>query len=155
MNIWKASGACVLAAALPLGAGAQTPDLRAAAREIIKSDAAFAQSVAGKNREKFLTFIAEATTFNGGTPEEIHGRDAVMKEWSDFFLPDGPTLTWTPIKGEVIGAGNVGYTTGRSVFRRKGTDGKVTERRGEYVTVWRKQADGTWKVVFDAGSTLP
>ena len=40
----------------------------------------FAQSVADKNREKFLSFIAESTTFNGGTPNEIHGRDAVMEE---------------------------------------------------------------------------
>ena len=78
-----------------------------------------------------------------------------MTAWSDFFTPDGPTLTWTPIKGEVIGAGDVGYTTGRSLFRQKSADGKVTERRGQYLTVWRKQADGSWKVVFDTGSTLP
>jgi ketosteroid isomerase-like protein len=155
MNVWKASGAWVLAAALPIGAAAQTSVPRAAADEIIKSDAAFAKSVADKDRETFLTFIADATTFNGGTRNEIHGRGAVMKEWADFFLPDGPTLTWTPIKGEVIGAGDVGYTTGRSVFRQKGPDGKITERRGEYLTAWRKQADGSWKVVFDTGSTLP
>ena len=29
------------------------------------------------------------------------------------------------------------------------------ERRGEYLTVWRKQRDGSWKVIFDTGSTLP
>jgi len=78
-----------------------------------------------------------------------------MKDWSDFFDPNGPTLSWTPTKGEVIGAGDLGYTTGRSLLRITGTDGKVTERRGEYLTVWRHQPDGSWKVVFDTGSTLP
>jgi ketosteroid isomerase-like protein len=41
------------------------------------------------------------------------------------------------------------------VFRQKEASGKVTERRGQYVTIWRKQPDGSWKVVFDTGSTLP
>jgi ketosteroid isomerase-like protein len=158
MNLWKASGACVVGAIctmLSVDVQAQSPTLQSAADQIVKSDAAFAQSVADKNREKFLTFIAEVTTFNGGTPNELRGRDAVMKGWEDFFAPDGPTLTWAPIKGEVFGAGDFGYTTGRSVFRQKGADGKVTERRGQYLTVWRKQVDGAWKVVFDTGSNLP
>lgn len=123
--------------------------------QIMKADADFAQGVAQKNRERFLSFLADATTFNGGTAAELHGRDAVMESWGDFFAPDGPTLSWTPTKGEVIGAGDLGYTTGRSLFQSKGPTGAVTERRGEYLTVWRKQADGSWKVVFDTGSTLP
>jgi len=138
-----------------VGAQGSAPELKAAGDAILRSDAAFAQSVAEKNREKFLSFIAETTTFSGGTANELHGRDAVMKAWADFFKPDGPTLSWTPIKGEVIGAGDVGYTTGRSVYREKDAGGKVTERRGQYVTVWRKQPDGSWKVVFDTGSTGP
>ena len=31
----------------------------------------------------------------------------------------------------------------------------AAERRGEYLTVWKKQRDGTWQVIFDTGSTLP
>ena len=121
----------------------------------MKADADFAESVAQRNRERFLTFLADATTFNGGTPGEIHGRDTVMKEWADFFDPSGPTLTWAPTKAEVIGAGDLGYTTGRSIFRGRGADGTIQERHGEYLTVWRRQRDGSWKVVFDTGSTLP
>ena len=150
---WAIGAVIILAST---SAGAQTPgNLKAAADQILKSDAAFARSVAEKNREAFLSFIAEVTTFNGGTANELHGRDAVMKAWADFFAPDGPTLSWTPLNGEVVGAGDVGYTTGRSVYRQKGADRKVTERHGQYITVWRKQPDGSWKVVFDTGSTLP
>jgi len=77
----------------------------AEAAQIMKADADFAQAVAGKDRARFLSFLAEVTTFNGGSPSELHGRDAVMKEWNDFFTPDGPTLSWTPARGEVVGAG--------------------------------------------------
>jgi ketosteroid isomerase-like protein len=128
---------------------------QAASREIVQADTEFARAVAERNRERFLSFIADVTTFNGGSANELRGRDAVMKDWDDFFDPNGPTLTWTPTKGEVIGAGDVGYTAGRSLFRARAVDGSLTERRGEYLTVWRRQRDGSWKVVFDTGSTLP
>jgi len=134
---------------------AQAPAHAADAAAILKADADFAQSVAQKNRARFLSFIAEVTTFNGGSAQELRGRDAVTKGWDDFFQPDGPTLSWTPTGSEVVGAGDLGYTTGRSLFRAKGADGAVIERRGEYLTVWRRQADGAWKVIFDTGSTLP
>jgi len=148
-----AAGAILLAST---GVVAQRPpDLEAAAAQIVKADAEFARSVAERNRDRFLSFIADATTFGGGSANELRGKDAVWQAWSDFFAPAGPTLTWTPRKGEVIGAGDVGYTTGRAVMRARGADGKLTERQTEYLTVWKKQADGSWKVIFDAGSTLP
>ena len=147
-----ASAALCLAAASPVAAQAAHPTETA---QIMKADADFAKAVADRNREQFLSFIADVTTFNGGSPSELHGRDAVWKEWSEFFSADGPTLSWKPTRAEVVGAGDLGYTTGRSVFRGKGPDGKMAERQGEYVTVWRKQRDGSWKVIFDTGSTLP
>jgi ketosteroid isomerase-like protein len=125
------------------------------AAAIMQADAAFAAAVAAHDRARFLTFIADVTTFNGGTANEIRGRDAVMKSWSDFFDPDGPTLTWAPTSAAVIGAGDLGYSTGSSVLKGKDAKGALVERRGEYLTVWRKQADGAWRVVFDTGSTLP
>lgn len=121
----------------------------------MKADADFAQSVAQRNRERFLSFLADVTTFGGGAPDELRGRDAVMKGWSDFFEPNGPTLAWTPTRGDVIGAGDVGYTTGTALLKGRRPDGTPVERRSEYLTVWKKQTDGSWKVIFDTGSTLP
>lgn len=122
---------------------------------IMRADADFAQAVAARDRTRFLSFLAEATTFGGGTNGEVHGRDAVMKDWSGFFEAGGPTLSWTPTRAGVVGAGDLGFSTGRSVFRAKDASGGPVERLGEYLTVWRKQQDGSWRVVFDTGSTLP
>lgn len=134
---------------------AQAQAHAAEAAAIMQADTDFARAVAERDKTRFLTFLADATTFNGGTPGEIHGRDAVMKDWSDFFDPAGPTLSWTPTRADVFGAGDLGYSTGRSLFRAKNAAGAMVERRGEYLTVWRKQPDGAWRVVFDTGSTLP
>ena len=84
MTTRKASGACVITLFVSAMASAQAPDFKAAADEIVKSDAAFSRSVAEKNREQFLSFIAEITTFNGGTvttgEREIEPAEAAIVE---------------------------------------------------------------------------
>ena len=49
-------------------------------------------------------------------------------------------------------AGDLGYTLGtwQSTHYNEAGKGQVTT--GKYVTIWRKQADGSWKVVFDGGN---
>lgn len=130
--------------------------VKAGTDAIMKADRDFNQAVADRDLKRFLSFLAEEATFNGGTPDEMRGRDAVAKGWAPFFSPTGPRLAWRPLKGEVIGHGDVGYTIGAWERQTPAADGKpASVSRGNYVTVWRKEGDGSWKVVFDTGSSFP
>jgi ketosteroid isomerase-like protein len=106
---------CLIAGGMRLSA--QKPDIPAARAAIMKADEDFNQSVADRNKERFLSLIADAATFGGGTGNEQKGKDAIWKGWSVFFDPKGPTLTWHPSKAEVLAGGDVGYTTGFSELR--------------------------------------
>jgi ketosteroid isomerase-like protein len=64
-------------------------------------------------------------------------------------------LTWSPLKVEVSDDGTLGYTWGRYGFTSKGKDGKVDSSEGIYLTIWRRQADGSWKFVYDGAPQLP
>ena len=122
----------------------------------MKADADFNQAVADRDLNRFLSFIGEPVTFNGGTPDEIHGRDAVAKEWAPFFQANGPRLTWKPTKAEILGHGDLGYTVG-SWERRAAPVGQAPATavtRGNYLTVWKKQPDGAWRIAFDTGSSF-
>lgn len=55
----------------------------------------------------------------------------------------GPPLVWWPLLAGISRAGDFGYTTGPFTY-----DGKPG---GSYFTVWKKQADGGWKWVYDGG----
>jgi len=51
-------------------------------------------------------------------------------------------------------SGDLGYTTGPWEFRQNGIDDKEVAY-GNFVTLWKKQADGTWKVLVDLGISNP
>jgi ketosteroid isomerase-like protein len=144
----------ILTASACLG-GAQPTEYPADTAAIMEADRSFNRAVADRDTDRFRSFIAEGATFNGGTPEEIRGHDRIVQEWAPYFAADGPRLTWTPTAGEVIGGGDLGLTVGD--WERRGTSptGAPTTSRGQYLTIWRKQSDRSWKIVYDTGSTRP
>jgi ketosteroid isomerase-like protein len=109
------------------------------AREI-----AFAKTMADRDPEACLTFIApEAVFFNGNEP--IRGRDAVARAWTPLFEgPDAP-FSWYPDTVVVLDSGNLAHSSGPVL-------GAGGEQVGRFNTVWRREPDGAWLVVFDKGS---
>ena len=119
---------------------------------IAEADRAFCRAVAAKDLKAFGDLIAEDAVFHGRAGR-IHGRAAIVKAWSGFFDPKGKTtLTWEPDRAEIAASGDLGYTLGASVFKGVDKDGRPAERRGRYVTIWRKTAGSPWQVVVDIGS---
>lgn len=81
------------------------------------------------------------------------GKEAMTKRYHEMFSDASVTLKWEPINGEMFASGKMGYTTGKFVMRFKDDDGRMKESTGRYITVWRKQKDGSWKIVTDTGSS--
>ena len=130
---------------------AQTPSPRAAAEAaMMKADRDFDRAAADRDMTRFLSFVAENAAFDSA---DGRGPEAVRKAWAPFFESGGPTLRWTPTRAEALVAADVGYTIG--TWERHAKDGRGNEvvRRGQYLTVWRKQKDGAWRAEFDTGST--
>ena len=56
---------------------------------------------------------------------------------------------------DISSSGDLGYTYGTFEFRSKDKDGKPTVDYGKYTSIWKKQADGSWKVALDMGNSSP
>ena len=109
------------------------------AREI-----AFAKTMADRDFEAFLTFVSEeAIFFDGETPHR--GRDAISALWAPLFEGDAAPFSWHPDRVEALESGDLALSTG-AVFTPSG------ETAGRFNSIWRKEADGVWRVVFDKGS---
>ncbi len=132
-------------------AAAQTASVRRAAEAaMLKADRDFNQAMADHDMKRFVSFVASDAAFDSA---EGRGPDAVGKAWAPFFQPNGPSIRWEPTKAEALVAGDVGYTVGTWERHSKDAAGKAVVRHGQYLTVWRKQKDGSWAATFDTGST--
>ena len=76
------------------------------------------------------------------------GKMAFIEKFGSQVGPK--TLTWEPLKAEVAGSGELGYTWGN--WKYVSTD---TTYYGNYFTIWKKQDDGRWKVALDGGNSTP
>ncbi|HZZ19361.1 MAG TPA: DUF4440 domain-containing protein [Opitutaceae bacterium] len=84
-------------------------------------------------------------------------KKAREKAGAAFKAGPDPTfsLTWSPSKVETSQDGTLGYTWGRYSFTTHGKDGKDSVDTGIYLTIWRRDSNGAWKVAYDGSPELP
>jgi ketosteroid isomerase-like protein len=146
-----------LAFALITGACAPSPPSEEAREELMEVDRAFCQAAVAKGRTAaFLEYMApEGVIYPWqGTPIEGIDRFQELAEQAGKGIAE-PTFMWEPLFAEVAESGELGYTLGRYTATLDGPEGPQLVRRGHYVTIWKKQEDGSWKFVFDSGNQIP
>ncbi|MGA7106804.1 MAG: nuclear transport factor 2 family protein [Terracidiphilus sp.] len=116
-------------------------------------EARFAKDVAERGGAAFADWFAEDGVALGNGTAPVVGKVAIAK--SAAWSPREYQLTWTPTDGTMGPSGDMGYTWGHFEGHSKDANGNPVTTSGRYITIWRKQADGSWKVVLDAGANEP
>lgn len=118
----------------------------AAEEEVRKAERAFAKAFADRDQAAFFAFVLDDAHFlgPGGT---LSGRDQVKEVWSRFFAEKTAPFAWEPRRVHANAAGDLALSMGPITAK----DGQPL---GQYVSIWRRQQDGSWKVAFD-GPGLP
>jgi ketosteroid isomerase-like protein len=99
--------------------------------------------------EKYFSYYAaDATVYPTGMPK-VSGTQAIRDGMTQIMSIPGFALQWTPVRAEVSASGDIGYTTGTTVVTMNNGAGNPVTERGKYLQVWKKQADGQWKVTED------
>jgi ketosteroid isomerase-like protein len=119
---------------------------------LVESERAFARTSVEKGvRASFLEYFADNCVSFAPAPGDARAR--LLARPAPKTLP--PTvLNWHPIYADISQAGDMGYTTGPSTFVDNGPQHRPNYY-GFYFSVWKKQADGNWKVVLDIGTETP
>jgi ketosteroid isomerase-like protein len=139
--------ALLLSAGISAAVGqAQTQtDLTALAGQVRETERAFAKTMADRNHPAFVSFLADDTVFLGD-PQTLRGRTAVAVAWKAFYDAPQAPFSWEPDRVEVLDSGTLALSSG-PVRDPAGT------RVGTFNSVWRRDAAGAWKIVFDKGCT--
>ena len=125
---------------------------QSALREMVKTEQAFSKMAEEKNtRDAFLAFIADdGLLFRPGA---VNGKKWLLEHPAPP-TDKKPLLAWQPLFAGMSASGDLGFTTGPWEFKADVKDDKPAGY-GHFVTVWKKQADGTWKFVVDLGVSHP
>lgn len=139
----KRAGTIAAAALLCVAGWAAAAEAPAALEEQLrKAETSFAKSMADRDHAAFAAHLAADAVFFGR--EVRRGKDAVAQAWKGFFEPAQAPFSWAPSEVAVLDDGTLGLTSG-PVFDPSG------KRIGTFTSVWRREKNGSWKIVFDKG----
>jgi ketosteroid isomerase-like protein/quercetin dioxygenase-like cupin family protein len=134
-----ASALVVLIVAAGCGSSANVEQERTA---FLDADREWSQTTT--DSDKFVSHLAsDAVVYAPGMPM-VRGTEEISSMYGGLSGAPGFSLAWTAARADVSAAGDLGYTVGNYSMSMGGASEK-----GKYVTIWKKQADGAWKVAED------
>jgi ketosteroid isomerase-like protein len=125
-----------------LAPGLRAQDLDSLARQVRESERAFAATMAARDLRAFGTFVSDEALFFGRTV--LRGRDSVVAGWSRFFQGAAAPFSWEPATVDVLDSGTLALSSGP-------VRDPAGRQIGTFNSIWRRETDGRWLVVFDKG----
>jgi ketosteroid isomerase-like protein len=119
------------------------PNLETLKSQVADAERSFARTMANRDHAAFTGYLSDQAVFFSGTGV-LRGKAAVAEGWKQFFEDKAAPFSWQPEQIEVtsdgllaLSSGPVHDAAGRPVAR--------------FNSVWRLEAPGTWRIVFDKG----
>jgi ketosteroid isomerase-like protein len=115
----------------------------AAATQAREAEIAFAKTMADRDWVAFKACISEEAVFFNRSGI-LRGRDAVADGWKPLFEGTQAPFSWQPEQVEALASGGLALSSGPILD-------PAGKRVGTFQSVWRLEADGRWRIVFDKG----
>ena len=108
--------------------------------------------VRSKDVSKIIAFYSDDSYLLRNGKPFIIGKKALIEEWKRLLAQPNYQSAWKPTHIEVAKSLDMAFEIGTLVRSMTDPNGKVISAPGKYVVVWRKEADGKWRVAVDAPS---
>lgn len=111
----------------------------------------FAQSVADHDAAAFAAHLHADAAFGASRPAPMRGRAMITQRWGDIIEGKSVSLAWYPSRVTIGGEGDVAWSSGPSLVEDRDPKAKTRFTLGGFHSVWHRDADGVWRVLFDDG----
>lgn len=115
-------------------------------QQVADTERAFAATMKARDLAAFTGFLSEETVFYSG-PVPLRGPAQVTQFWKKFYEGKDAPFSWEPDQVDVIDSGALAHSSG-PVYDPKG------KLIGRFNSVWRQEAPGKWRIVFDKGQDI-
>jgi uncharacterized protein (TIGR02246 family) len=119
-------------------------------------DAQWSAAAAAKDLDKTVSYYATEAIVMPPNASAPTTKEAIRNAWKEMLARPGAGISWKATKVEVAKSGDLAYVSGTYEDTMTDASGKPVKDHGKYIEIFKKQADGTWKVVVDIwNSDLP
>ncbi|WP_160107295.1 YybH family protein [Pseudomonas izuensis] len=129
----------------------QTPQLHAEECTVWQREQSFARSVATHDVIAFAEHVAEQATFDVGRTDPARGRDAIVKRFRGVIEGKQVRARWYPTVVTLGLAGDLAWSKGPLLIEDLDPKARHHFLLDSFHSVWRKDADGAWRVLLDDG----
>lgn len=128
---------------------AQKVDIEADRTALRNADEQWSKSAEAKDVGGFTGAVTETDSILPPNAPILMGKEAIRRWASKLMANPGFSAGWHLTIVDVAASGDLGYTVGTYELKLRDAAGNLVSERGKYFTVWRKQSDERWQVVFD------
>jgi len=146
--IWMTVAVCCLAVA-----GFAQSNQDSVNQALLKADRDFNQATQDQRLDGWMQYMDENGIVERGKP--VVGKDAVRAALTEQWADSNFHLMWDPDEAYSMPGGKMGYTRGHWTLTSKDEKGSPVKITGQYLTIWRQNKEGQWKIIWDGGSADP
>lgn len=153
--IWRYGMVAALALAAPAWAqdelvGPQ-PVMSDAECAVWARELSFARALAEHDTVAFADHVQADAAFNSGAPQPLRGRDQIVARWAGLIAGERLKLRWYPTRVTIAGIPDIAASSGPALYESTAPDAQPHFRLGAFHSIWHRDADGVWRVLFDDG----
>lgn len=133
--------------------GGQPVEDTRASDAVKAADASFQQAIAAKDLDKIMSFYADDAVLMPAAKPLLTGKAAITNEWKELLAIPAFQNASKLTQVVVSRSSDMAYTRGSYETRLMGENGQLVTEPGKWLSVWRKQPDGSWRVAIDTYNT--
>lgn len=114
--------------------------------KLMALDQEFCEAVSKQGAKAWGKYFAQTGVMLSKDGENVSGEPAVYLQMKNFFDEKGATLMWFPENAGLSETEDLGYTFGQYIRQYRNEAGSKVKETGRYMTIWRKQKDGSYQI---------
>ena len=118
-------------------------------KALLQTDKSWSDVCASKDVDRYLDFYADDAVALLAEGTIMSNKDELRKNVMDAFSLPNYTGGWQAQKASISKSGDLGYIYGTYDFQWTSETGELTKIHGNYLCVWQKQVDGSWKAIVE------
>lgn len=132
--------------------GCKSTDIKSEQLKLLSTDREWSTAIAGGNIDRIVSFWTENAILYFPEAPVVIGRESIEKIIKKYRSISGFSFEHKPAEVFVSNSADFGYTTGLFNISMPDKEGNFIKRQGNYVSIWIKQKDESWKCSVNIGN---